>query len=391
MKLKKILLLCLLSGIYTFSFSQYYDSAQIAAIKVAKSANEGDLYQDTVGKNYYIGLTNGDLNQINLNPDSLNGTIFGIWAERSSLLTTNSFQWAYGNGDASQAGFGIVIPMDCELFAVGLTVFDGNAEIEVYINGSATGKKSGTANSTTAALNQLDTVLKVKAGDVINFRNLVTSGANSGGKAVAWFKKISKIPNYTRRNGSGLPSSSLGDDLDEYLDIVNGNLYTKESGSWIFKTNIKGPTGSASGRSYIQLSNTLSTDINNASITTFSWLDTTTVNTIQDTSSTFSKDTDGIIVNQTGLYKVTVYQYQTTTAQRTNAAVRISVGGTTQAGFGANAYVRNSSPHVSSTASFSRLVNVTAGQKIAIRNQLLGAAGTVTCPAGSLIFLIEQM
>jgi len=334
--------------------------------------------------------------RLTLDLDSFTGTVFPIWAERSSALSTTSssgFQWAYGNGDNSQAGFGINVPIDCEIFAVGLTLFDGTAEVEVYINGVATGKKSGSASAgpSNAALTQLDTSIKLQAGDVVNFRTTAASGANSGGKAVAWLKKIVKIPNYTRHNGSGLPANSLGDDLDEYLDIVTGNLYTKESGSWVFKINIKGPTGSTSNRAYIQLSNTLSTNINNASITNFTWLDTTTANTIQDTSSIFSKDTDGVIVNQTGLYKVTVFQFQTTTVQRSNTAVRIAVGGTTQAGYGANAYVRNASPHVSSTASFSRLVSVSAGQKIAIQNETLASTGTVTCPAGSLIFLIEQI
>ncbi len=322
--------------------------------------------------------------------DSLNGAIFPIWAEESGALAANAFEWAYGNGDDSQAGFGIVVPIECELFAVGLTVFDGSGEVEVYVNGAATGKKSGTATAADVAFNTLDIPVLLRAGDVVNFRTTAAAGANSGGKAVAWLKKVLKVPNFERHNGQGIPNPTLGRNFDEYLDIQNGDLYIKELGAWVFKTNLRGPTGSADARAYIQMTNTLSTNIN-INATRFSWLDTTMTNLIQDTSSVFTKDTDGIRVNQTGVYRVTVYQHQSTTVQRSNAGLQIGIDNVAQAGIGANAYIRSASGHNESTASLSRLVRVSAGQKITIINQQLALGGTVTCPAGTLVFLVEQI
>lgn len=46
------------------------------------------------------------------------------------------------------------------------------------------------------------------------------------------------------RNGSGAPSSSLGNNNDYYLDTSNGDVYYKSSSAWAVICNIKGATGS---------------------------------------------------------------------------------------------------------------------------------------------------
>lgn len=46
-------------------------------------------------------------------------------------------------------------------------------------------------------------------------------------------------------NGSGVPSALLGVDDDYYLDNVSGDVYQKQSGTWVLITNIKGPTGAS--------------------------------------------------------------------------------------------------------------------------------------------------
>lgn len=229
-------------------FSQFYTPAQIITINTAKTANEGDLYLDTINEDYYIGLTTGELSKIGMDSlrvteiiqtsfDSVNGTIFPIWAERSSALGNNNFEWAYGNGDASQASFGIIIPTDCELFAVGLTVFSGSAEVEVYKNGIAISLLSGTASPNT--INTSITPLKFSKGDVVNFQTITASGASDGGKAVAWFRVNSK-PNYDRIYGGSVPSSSVGEEQDEYLNTSTGDLFVKQNGSWVFQINLRG-------------------------------------------------------------------------------------------------------------------------------------------------------
>jgi hypothetical protein len=43
--------------------------------------------------------------------------------------------------------------------------------------------------------------------------------------------------------GSGIPINSLGNDGDVYINLVNDDLYSKISGSWVLQGNIKGDKG----------------------------------------------------------------------------------------------------------------------------------------------------
>jgi hypothetical protein len=45
------------------------------------------------------------------------------------------------------------------------------------------------------------------------------------------------------RYGSGVPANGLGFDSDVYTDTITGDQYKKESGTWNFKLNVKGPSG----------------------------------------------------------------------------------------------------------------------------------------------------
>lgn len=395
-----IVLLLLLTFLFNSGKSQFFSTDSISKIDLLSIGNEGDLYLDTITKSYYIGLSNGKLTQINLDStaiegivnlklDSVNGLIFPIWAEESSGLNSNSFEWSYGNGDDSQAPFGVPLPINCELFAVGIALFDGTAEVEVYKNGFATGATSG-VGSAGSTVNTLPTPISFSAGDNVNFRTLATAGAGSGGKAVAWFRVPSKIPTYERFNGAGVPLSSIGVNGDEYLNTNNGDLYIKEAGSWVLKLNIKGPPGSDTARPFIQVTNTLSGNIN-AGSTDFIWLDTNSSSFITNDISSFAVAQSGITIAKQGIYKVTVFQYQVeTNGQRNNAALRLLVNGSPLPYFGANAYQRVASGHDESTASISSLVRLGVGDVIGIRNDQLADNGVVTCPAETLVFLIEK-
>lgn len=44
-------------------------------------------------------------------------------------------------------------------------------------------------------------------------------------------------------NGTGVPSSSLGSNGDFYLNLANGDVYNKITGSWTKVANIRGATG----------------------------------------------------------------------------------------------------------------------------------------------------
>ncbi len=397
--MKQIFLIVLLALVSSLGFSQFYSKAQITTINSAKTAFEGDLYLDTINKAYFIGLTDGSLSEIGMDStrvsnifydllDTINGSVFPVFAEESGPLDVNAFEWAYGNGDDSPADFGIVLPMNCELFAIGLNVRTGSGTVEVYKNGVATGLNSGSASP--VSLNSSFTALSFKAGDVVNFRTIAQSGASEGGKVVAWLRVPSTDLPTKKLYGGTVPANTLGESGDEYMNTSNGDLYSKSGGVWTFQTNLRGITGASSLRSYIQVTNTVSDNINNGT-TTFDWLDTIVINAISNDLPTFSMDTNGITINKTATYKVTIYQYQVSVVQRSNSSVRITKNGIIEDGFGANAYVRRVSGHDESTASISKLISITAGDKLGFVNVQQALVGSVTCPANSLIFMIEEM
>lgn len=59
------------------------------------------------------------------------------------------------------------------------------------------------------------------------------------------YGQIPGAPGSVIRSGSGAPSAGLGSDGDWYLDISNGDLHWKQSGSYGVELNIKGPQGSS--------------------------------------------------------------------------------------------------------------------------------------------------
>jgi hypothetical protein len=45
--------------------------------------------------------------------------------------------------------------------------------------------------------------------------------------------------------GTGVPSGVLGDDLDTYINVTNGDMYKKISGAWVMQLTLTGATGAA--------------------------------------------------------------------------------------------------------------------------------------------------
>jgi len=98
---KGIRLVLLFTFVFSFSslLTQYYTPAQIVTIQSAKSAFEGDMYLDTVNKNYFIGLTTGELAKIGDTLDEridsayfLNDTIFIIEGNDTAIILVNGLK-----------------------------------------------------------------------------------------------------------------------------------------------------------------------------------------------------------------------------------------------------------------------------------------------------------
>ena len=263
----------------------YFSNAQIDSIRTSNLSQEGDLYLDTSSNNYYVGIENGDLIQINTDSGIVRGmirselldednmisnsdsnaasqqsvkayidsilnaggeySIFPIVAEENAALANNGFEWAFGNGGSTNADNGIVAPAKCYLFAVGLSTSLGSgAEVQVLINGASSGLTSGViGGSDFSSFRDSLPGIEVNPGDIINFQT-VTGGTATKGIAVAWFRLNSFSG---RLQGIGVPSVSLGDEGDVYIDTNSGNQYVKSTGEWIFELNLKGPSGPSGG------------------------------------------------------------------------------------------------------------------------------------------------
>lgn len=139
-------------------------------------------------------------------------TIFGVWAEEAQSLANNSYEWSFGNGDNTPNGQGIVIPVDCELFAMSLN-HEGGANTTVRIVKGTNASLSDYQVSNTGVTNGYNTFaspLAFGAGDVVNFTTISVSAQGTSGRVTAWFR-IRSTP----------ASTSL---LNDLLDVSAGSI-----------------------------------------------------------------------------------------------------------------------------------------------------------------------
>lgn len=139
-------------------------------------------------------------------------TIFNIFAEESAPLGSGQTEWAFGNGDNTPNGHGIVIPIDCELFAMSID-HEGGANTTVRIIKNTDATLATYQVSTIGAENGYTTFatpLAFVAGDLANFNTIVASSNGTSGRVSAWFR-VRSTP----------ASTSLVNDL---LDVSAGSI-----------------------------------------------------------------------------------------------------------------------------------------------------------------------
>lgn len=117
-------------------------------------------------------------------------TIFNMWAEESGALEDNGFEWAYGNGDNTPNGHGLVIPVDCELWAMSLDHEGGVNTIVRAVHNSNTGLSDYQVETSGAEQGFITfpIPLTITAGDVVNFRTISRSDEGTSGRVTAWFR-----------------------------------------------------------------------------------------------------------------------------------------------------------------------------------------------------------
>lgn len=114
---------------------------------------------------------------------------FVITAEESGDLNTGQFEWAFGNGNDTPSGTGVIVPADCELIALTLS-HENNATttVELWQNTVGSNQRVSTRNSR-KGITRLDTPHTIFADDVINFKTITGSTASNGSVVAAWFKQ----------------------------------------------------------------------------------------------------------------------------------------------------------------------------------------------------------
>ena len=154
----------------------------------------------------------------------LNGT---LRATRSSAL---SYQYPYPQGTCVQAA---IAGIDGAPGAPGVDGTNGTNGNRITV---------GTADPATTAGSIGDIAVNTSTGDFFEKTSatqwtlrgtLIGSGGSgtNGADGSVWIA------------GEGVPSNTLGKNTDLYVNSLNGDLYKKNNGTWVFLMNIKGPQG----------------------------------------------------------------------------------------------------------------------------------------------------
>lgn len=167
-------------------------------------------------------------------------TIFNIWAEESAAVNGTT-EWSFGNGDETPAGHGIVIPLDCELWAMSLDHEGGvNTTVRAIKNSDASmATYQVTTTGAEIGYNVFGTPLVFAPGDVINFQTISASAVGSSGRVSAWFRvratpaSNSLLEDLMDVSASGISTGQIlvyngasfvpGDDSDEQDLTLSGN------------------------------------------------------------------------------------------------------------------------------------------------------------------------
>ena len=149
--------------------------------------------------------------------DTDNGyTIFSIWAEENSSLSATTNEWAFGNGDNTPTGHGIIIPIDCELFAMSVDHEGGSNTVVRIVKNSDESLSTYQVQTSGAenGYNIFGTPLSFSAGDIANFRTISVSVAGTSARVSAWFR-IRSTP----------ASTSF---LNDLLDVSAGGITSNQ-------------------------------------------------------------------------------------------------------------------------------------------------------------------
>lgn len=106
-------------------------------------------------------------------------------------------------------------------------------------------------------------------------------------------------------------------------------------------------------------------------------------------SGSFTIESDGITVPETGIYSCSFTCYMTGSIQRGNVGVKFTINGTEQSEVAAMGYIRNADGHTETSLAMTTLYNLSASDKVNIVFGRLANTGTVTLQTNSSINLFK--
>ena len=167
-------------------------------------------------------------------PTQVGYSVFPIWAEESADLGASANEGAYGNGNDTPQNMGVVIPVDCEIFAVTLSLEGGTGTVMTTVNGVDVGAQVSTIGTLGSTI--LTSPISVEQDDYINFQTVASSGADTnGGLVTVWCRipllGVKGIKGDKGDDGlNGIPNQILRTDLGTVANInVTGTLFTYDT------------------------------------------------------------------------------------------------------------------------------------------------------------------
>lgn len=390
-------------GVETDHITVHRNAGNVTLNQYDSTRDDGDV---DISRILYTG-SNGEVKVGDLNVD--NGyTIFPIWAEESADLAAGAAQeWAFGNGDDTPITSGIVVPINCELFAMGLNIegATATATVRAVINGDinlTTYQVSGTGNS---SFTTFPTPLSINPGDRVNFRTITSSGANTNsGRVVAWF----------RVRSSSLSTSVLNDLLDVSANTPSvGQVLSWNGANWApvdpgLNSVIAGDNitidnsdplnpiiNSETKLNWGSMSNTnITTNLNASTSTSFittvpwgSFLGNITGDVTPDVAN------NQFICNFTGTVELNLNMHLFSTIQRSSVQARFRINGSPIGPIASTGYIRSYTGHNESSlhiSSYHLFVNNGDTISVGTRQEALG--GTVTfAQSGTSRFSIKRL
>ena len=106
-------------------------------------------------------------------------------------------------------------------------------------------------------------------------------------------------------------------------------------------------------------------------------------------SGSFTIESDGITVPETGIYSCSFTCYMTSSVQRASVGVKFTVNGAEQSEIAAMGYIRNADGHSETSLAMTTLYNLSASDKVNIIFARLAQTGTVTLQTNSSINLFK--